>query len=202
MSLISRAFPELRRALLSEPFFSARRGVPSAWNAFDDPFFSGALQGRDPFGALLGAPMGGAVAEMKQPVADVKETEKEYRIEAEIPGVKKNDVEIELLGDNTVVLRGKIERTAETGTPPTTTATSTETQPTTTDQHGGQVAPRGETSWSSERVYGSFSRAWQFPHKVKGDEIRATLKEGVLVVNVPKDLSETGTRGKRIEVEE
>lgn len=52
------------------------------------------------------------------PKFDVRETENTYELHAELPGIDRNDVHIEFTEPQTIVIRGRIERTYTSGTPP------------------------------------------------------------------------------------
>lgn len=45
---------------------------------------------------------------------------------------------------------------------------------------------KGDTYYTSERSYGSFTRAFTLPEGVDPSHIKAELKEGVLTLSVPK----------------
>ena len=91
------------------------------------------------------------------PVVDIKETEDEYVIKAELPEVKKEDVKVTLKG-GVLVLQG--ERTIE-------------------KEEKGKYH-------RVERSYGSFARSFTLPDDVKEDKIHAEHKEGMLYVHLPK----------------
>ncbi|KAI0107598.1 HSP20-like chaperone [Nemania sp. FL0031] len=52
------------------------------------------------------------------PKFDVRETEQNYELHGELPGVEKKDVHIEFSDLQTIVIRGNVERTYTAGTPP------------------------------------------------------------------------------------
>ncbi|KAI0910752.1 30 kDa heat shock protein [Ustulina deusta] len=52
------------------------------------------------------------------PRFDVRETEQNYELHGELPGVEKKDVEIEFSDPQTIVIRGNVERTYAAGNPP------------------------------------------------------------------------------------
>ncbi|KAI0486322.1 30 kDa heat shock protein [Xylaria cf. heliscus] len=52
------------------------------------------------------------------PRFDVRETEENYELHGELPGVDKKDVHIEFSDAQTIVIRGNVERTHTAGTPP------------------------------------------------------------------------------------
>lgn len=101
---------------------------------------------------------GGAEASVWRPVADISETDKEYLVKTELPGVKKEDVRISLQ-DGVLTISG--ERKVE-------------------DEQ------KGENRVRVERFYGSFSRSFVLPDNVDTQGIRAESKEGMLLVHIPK----------------
>ncbi|KAI5921718.1 HSP20-like chaperone [Camillea tinctor] len=52
------------------------------------------------------------------PKFDLKETESNYELHGELPGIEKKDVHIEFTDPQTIVVRGRVERTYTSGTPP------------------------------------------------------------------------------------
>lgn len=105
------------------------------------------------------------------PQVDVKETGKEIRVSAELPGVDEKDLEVRLDG-NTLTIRGekREEKTEKDG------------------------------DWSrSECCYGSFVRSIPLGVKVDADGIDASFKRGVLKVKLPKAEADDAAKG-RIEV--
>jgi len=90
------------------------------------------------------------------PKIDVEETDKNYRLTAELPGMEENDIEV-LLQDGMLTIRGekKLENQSENRT-------------------------------FSERFYGRFERQVSFDRDVDQDSITATFKNGVLTVTIPK----------------
>jgi HSP20 family protein len=90
------------------------------------------------------------------PSIDVEETDKEYRVTAELPGLEERDVEV-LLQDGLLTVRGekKIETEARNRT-------------------------------YSERYYGRFERQITLDRDVDDSAVTATFKNGILTVRVPK----------------
>ncbi|KAI7788966.1 30 kDa heat shock protein [Diaporthe eres] len=52
------------------------------------------------------------------PKFDVKELENSYELHGELPGIEKNNINIEFTDDSTIVISGKVERQYTSGTPP------------------------------------------------------------------------------------
>lgn len=112
----------------------------------------------DHFGRCFGEPMT-AVAEREwAPAVDVTETDEAFVIEAEVPGVGKEDVTLEVL-DDVVTIKG--EKKSEK----------------TEDKKGYHRA---------ERNYGAFQRRIRIPGGFKSGEIEAKFEDGVLRVTLPK----------------
>jgi HSP20 family protein len=92
------------------------------------------------------------------PRVDVTESEDAYKIVADLPGLKKEEINISL-NDNVLTLKGERKHEEE---------------------------KKEKNSYYKERSYGSFSRSFRMPEKVKGEEINANYKDGVLEITVPK----------------
>ncbi len=92
------------------------------------------------------------------PVMDVEETENDYRISAELPGLKKEDVKI-TFQNNTLTISG--EKKAE-------------------------KEKKEDSYHRMERTYGKFSRSVHIPGQVMADKIDAEFKDGVLNISLPK----------------
>jgi len=92
------------------------------------------------------------------PPVDILESKDSYLIRAELPGMKKEDFHLEL-EDGTLTLSG--ERKFE--------------EPT-----------NGDGYHRIERLAGKFSRSFHIPQAVKHDGIKATYRDGILEVYVPK----------------
>ena len=92
------------------------------------------------------------------PMVDVSETPDEIILEAELPGMKKDEIEIQLNGD-TLVLRG--ERRFE-------------------------QTRRGEQFHRIERQYGAWQRSFQIEVPIDAQKVEAGYEQGVLTVRLPK----------------
>jgi HSP20 family protein len=90
------------------------------------------------------------------PPVDIRETEREVSLTAELPGVNPNDVEIRVEG-NTLYLKG--ERKLEGN-----------------EQDYHQI----------ERAYGSFARAFTLPASVDPSKVVAEYRSGLLTLSIPK----------------
>jgi HSP20 family protein len=132
----------------------------SLWNRLD-PFFS-----FDPFTNTMtttGTREGRerrreGELELWRPAIDIKETDKEYVIHAELPGVKKEDISIDL-DKNLLTLSGERKQ---------------------------EKKEENERYYRVERSYGKFSRTITVPEGITPDQIRARFENGVLEVDIPK----------------
>ncbi len=92
------------------------------------------------------------------PASDIYETEDHVKIHLDLPGMGKENVDIQLTGNNTLTIRG--ERKFEE-----------------VDKAKYHRV---------ERFYGTFTRSFVLPSNVEADKITASFKDGVLEVVLPK----------------
>ena len=154
------------------------------------------------------------------PSFDVRETEEAYHLEGETPGFTQENIEIEFTDPQTLLIKGRMERKSSSGSPAIEAAvnsadSSTETieQPTSTTESNADSATtaspptpaesaadapvkadRDGYYWVTERSYGKFSRTFGFPSKVDQDAVKATLKDGILSIVVPKSATPAAKR--------
>jgi len=158
-----------------------------------------------------------------QPNFDVTETKDAYELHGELPGIDQKDVEIEFVDRSTIKISGHLERSFTKGTPPTgfieresqgqITAGEHHTKPhsatvedadapteTAVKKQEKQERPEQQQNeeedvkyWVSERSVGEFHRSFSFPNRVDQDNVRASMKNGILSIVVPK-LAEQQTR--------
>lgn len=93
-----------------------------------------------------------------RPSADITETDNEYVIKADLPEVKKEDIDIRV-ENGVLTLSG--ERRVEKST-------------------------EGEREHRRETFYGKFARSFSLPDDVEVDKISAESRDGVLRVRLPK----------------
>jgi len=96
---------------------------------------------------------------------DISETKDSVVVEAEMPGMDSKSLDISLNGDLLTIIGEKKQETK-------------------TDN---------DDSYCIERTYGKFSRSVRLPANVKsnGDEIKATYKDGVIRIEIPKTETKT-----------
>jgi HSP20 family protein len=143
----------------AEPFLSMQSEL-NHW--FDDLWRQAtgmgmlpSLRPSRPFAALSPAPMFGL------PAVDLKETDEAYKICAELPGLKPDDIELEIKGDALVLTGHKAEEK---------------------DDH--RAAYR-----ISERRFGRFERRFPLPPDIDRERIEAAFNDGVLTVTLPRQAS-------------
>ena len=98
---------------------------------------------------------------------DVKEDEKAFTVHAEIPGVKKEDIQIDV-DDDEVSLRAEVKREKE--------------------------EKKDEKVVYSERSYGMVSRSFTLPSDVDARAAKADYKDGVLNLTLPKKANGSSKR--------
>lgn len=116
-------------------------------------------------------PLGGDTSSL-MPAVDVEETPESYVFRADLPGVNAKDVKVTVTGD-TLTLRGERKREAK--------------------QHDG-------TLHRFERVHGTFERSFTLGRPVRADQVRASYRDGVLEVQVPK-ADEARTREIEVQIQ-
>jgi len=121
-------------------------------------------------GRFLELPDVGLGEESAFPV-DIKEHDDSYRISADLPGFRKEDVTIDL--ENNLLTVGA-KKSADSG-----------------DAHGGKFVRR-------ERTATRFSRSFRLPKHIDGAKVAAKLDHGVLELTLPKS---TASLKQKIAVE-
>jgi HSP20 family protein len=141
------------------------------------------------------------------PNFDIHETEHEYILEGEFPGISdKKNISIEFTDDNTILVHGKMERStqgwkdASQGNVKQATIEAAEEQKAIEGTDSTQKTEKKEKEkkkpkyWVSERSVGEFSRSFRFPGDVDVDRVKASLEHGILKVVVPKMEKRTGRK--------
>lgn len=100
----------------------------------------------------------GGDAEFITPTVDVYEEKEDIVVNAELPGMTKDDIEVEV-SDAHLILKGqkKKEETTEK-----------------------------EDYYACERSYGAFHRSVALPKDVQADKVKASFRNGVLEIRLPK----------------
>ncbi len=93
------------------------------------------------------------------PRIDVSETDAEYKIEAELPGINQKEIDVKI-DNNILTIKGKKEDTKE---------------------------EKDKNYHLRERYYGTFQRSISLPSNIEPDKIDASFKNGVLHIVVLKN---------------
>jgi HSP20 family protein len=92
------------------------------------------------------------------PAVDISEKDKEYLVKAQLPGVRKDDVKVELM-NGVLTLSG---------------------------ERKFQKEDKDEKCHRIESAYGSFTRSFVVPEDVLAEKIFADYRDGILAVHLPK----------------
>lgn len=126
------------------------------------------------------------------PNFDVHETDNSYILEGEFPGLQnKEELHLEFMDQRTLLVRGRVERSHQTGQHPRVTDTNDEGNKL---KGNGPAKSQQPRYWVSERSVGEFQRSFSFPTPVDVDGVKAGLEHGLLRVTVPKLEQKMGQR--------
>lgn len=106
------------------------------------------------------------------PSCDISETDKEYRIRAELPEVKKSDVHV-TLESGVLTIQGERRQEKE---------------------------EKSETFHCRELAYGSFLRRFTMPEDADEAKVDATFKDGMLDIVVGKSQTAKASKAKEISI--
>ena len=106
------------------------------------------------------------------PAVDLYEDKDDIVVKAELPGIDRDDVHVNLT-DHTLTIQGE-------------------------KKHDEEV--KEENFYRCERSYGTFVRTLELPQDVQADKIKAAFKNGVLEVRMPKT-AESKPKGISINVQ-
>jgi len=93
-----------------------------------------------------------------KPTVDIYETDEAIILKAELPGIKKEDVSVEVK-DNVLTLKGERAEEKEI---------------------------KEKNYYRKERAFGTFSRSFNLQHRIQPNKIKASFKDGVLKIEIPK----------------
>ena len=107
-----------------------------------------------------------------KPNIDIKDTDKNYIVSVEIPGVSRDDVDIRVEGNLMTIIGEKKQETKE----------------------------EKENYQCIERQYGSFERMLTLPQDADADDIEANFKDGILTVRIKRKAHAVNKESRKIEV--
>lgn len=106
-----------------------------------------------------------------RPAIEVKQNDENYKVKVQLPGIKKDNIHIELDNDFMTI-------TAETHE----------------EKEEKKEKTQNERYHTSEFRYGKYVRTISFDQPVKIDDAKAKYKDGILTITVPKQQIETNTQ--------
>lgn len=92
------------------------------------------------------------------PTVDIFEEDKEVVVKAEIPGMKKSDISVDI-GENNITISGEKKQ---------------------------EMKVDRKDYYRDECSYGSFCRHFQLPDNINSNKAKASFKDGVLEIRIPK----------------
>lgn len=158
------------------------------------------------------------------PKFDLREVNEAYYLDGELPGVDQSHVDIEFSDSQTLVIKGRVERnynntneeSQQDEEQSSETFSNKSYQPTVEDEDEAKYSsPVATPAYSekpvaektqkpaykyqhSERAIGEFHRVFNLPTRVDQDAVRATLRNGILSLVLPK---EPAPKTKKIRIE-
>jgi len=139
-----------------KPATIAKRGSQDLWQAFDETFD----RFRSDFENLLFpiSDVFSIVPETRVPAVDLEDREKDFLLKAEMPGFKKEDIEINVHGSGVEI----------------------------SGASGWKYSAKEQAYICKERACKSFYRYVDLPEEIKVDDVNANLTDGVLEITLPK----------------
>jgi HSP20 family protein len=128
------------------------------WRAFDDVFGRFRSDFEDLLFPSYWDTALSLLPETRIPAVDLEDREKDYVLRAEMPGFKKQDIEIEVQDDSITI----------------------------TGEAGWKYDKKEQAYICKERACQSFYRRVELPEEIKADEVAANLSDGVLEITLPK----------------
>ena len=97
------------------------------------------------------------------PPINVSETDTSYLIDVELPGLKKEDISINISDKNVLVIKGEKKK---------------------------ETSENKKEVYQYEFIYGAFHREMSLPDNINKKDIKASCKEGILKIEIPKNKKE------------
>ncbi len=113
-----------------------------------------------------------------RPAVEIKQYEKNYMVKIQLPGVKKDDIEVELDNDF-MTISAEIEE----------------------EKEEKEQKEKNMKYHTCEFRYGKYRRTISFDQPIKIDEAEANYKNGILTINLPKQKVEEA-KTRKLEIKE
>jgi HSP20 family protein len=114
----------------------------------------------------------GAGTQVNMPALDVYEEQDDIVVKAELPGMDKDSIDV-TVSDHLLTIKGEKKKEEEV---------------------------KQDNYYRSERSHGSFVRTVELPSDIKSDKVKATFKNGVLEIHLPKT-EEAKKKAVKVKVE-
>lgn len=111
-----------------------------------------------------------------RPAVEIKQNDKEYKIKVQLPGVDRDDIDVELDNDF-MTITAEIEE----------------------EKEQKEEADKNARFHTCEFRYGKYQRTISFDSPIKASEAQAEYKNGVLKINIPKVNTEK-TQARKLEI--
>lgn len=111
-----------------------------------------------------------------RPAIEVKQNDKNYKVKVQLPGIKKDDIQVELDNDF-LTITAEIQE----------------------DKEEKDEEEKNERYHTSEFRYGKYQRTISFDAPIKTDESTAEYKDGLLTITIPKQKIEQ-TKPRKLEI--
>ncbi|XP_068664963.1 17.8 kDa class I heat shock protein-like [Aristolochia californica] len=135
--------------------------IPSSFGQRSDLFDPFSLNIWDPFQTLsLGSSQANQATAFVNAKIDWKETPEAHLFIADLPGLKKEDVKVEVEEGRVLQISG---------------------------ERSNEKEEKNDKYHRIERSSGKFLRRFRLPENIKVDQVKAAMENGVLTVTVPKD---------------
>lgn len=112
-----------------------------------------------------------------RPAVEIKQTDKDYKVKIQLPGVKKDDIDVELDNDF-MTITAEIEE----------------------EKEQQEEKEKNAKFHTCEFRYGKYQRTISFDQPIKASEAKAEYKDGVLKIQIPKQNIEQN-KSKKLEIQ-
>lgn len=113
-----------------------------------------------------------------RPAIEIKQNDKNYKVKVQLPGVNKDDIEVEL-NNEFMTITAEIRE----------------------EKEEKEEQTKNERYHTSEFRYGKYQRTISFDEPVKTEESSATYDKGILTITIPK-VETKNKESKRLEIKE
>ncbi|CAE7184535.1 unnamed protein product [Rhizoctonia solani] len=149
--------------MIEDPFFSSpavfpRYARPDSWQ---------------PFAAL-----------QRQAAVEVTEEGNDVVVHAEVPGVKKENLDVQLSNNGqSLTIEGRVHRASQAAAP---AASESSVENTSATEHTAQDIVKSDSTPAQSEFQSSFTRTLWLPEPVDGKQASAQLVDGILTLRIPK----------------